>query len=80
MSNSWEQDLVSAQVEVNRCVFVMNVMSGACDLLPPETYTPKMVIEHIDEAINDLQKARMCLSPAADAEGMAGVAEWVDAC
>jgi len=48
---SWEQNLVNAQMEVNRAVFEHNA-PGRC---PPELIDIEYVKEHIREAIKDLQ-------------------------
>ena len=45
---SWEQDLVNAQVEVNRIVFEMN---------REKTQDKKYIITHAKEAIKDLNEA-----------------------
>jgi len=60
----WEQDLVNAQVEVNRAVFVMNVHFGgqkekeALRHIEGDSLSPTIVLKHINLAIQDLESAR----------------------
>lgn len=59
---SWKQDLVNAQVDINRAVFLMNVHFGgeikALRHLDGESLSPTIVLKHIDQAIRDLEKAK----------------------
>lgn len=58
----WKQDLVNAQVEINRAVFLMNVHfmgSGHYkEHLIGKSLEPSIVLKHINLAIKDLQKAK----------------------
>ena len=58
----WEQDLVNAQVEVNRAVFLMNVHFGGQNEskhhLEGESQSPMIVLKHINLAIQDLERAK----------------------
>jgi hypothetical protein len=50
---SWKQNLVNAQVEVNRSVFEMNKPG----MWPPEESNIPYIVLHIGEAIKDLTLA-----------------------
>ena len=63
----WEQALVSAQVWVNRAVFLMNARHNAghhpYSLMTPEELSDKTIMHHIAEAIDDLKKALAGIDP-----------------
>lgn len=63
MANTrWQQDLVNAQVEIGRAVFLMNVHFGALGeyrkWLEEKSQSPEVILARIDAAIASLQKAR----------------------
>lgn len=59
---SWEQNLVNSQVEVNRSVWEMN-RPGIPQDEPghKETPDPHYILEHIADAINQLENAQIKL-------------------
>lgn len=58
----WKQDLVNAQVEIGRAVFLMNVHFGALGeyrkWLEEKSRSPEVILARIDAAIASLRKAK----------------------
>lgn len=63
---SWRQQLVNAQTDVNRCVWAMNAAPLPECFDGVEANRQEYVLQHVRDAIAELERVRASLEPQAE--------------